>query len=51
MGPPVGVTVIVGVFDVTVKVALAVSPVFPVTVIVKTPGTAVVATENPLVIN
>ena len=33
-GPPVGLRVIMGAFDVTVKLALAESPVVPVTVIV-----------------
>jgi hypothetical protein len=52
MGPPVGVRVIVGTFVVTVKVALAVSlAAEPVTVMVYTPGTAEVATVNPLVVN
>src|SRR5208283_3758237 len=51
-GPPVGLRVIAASeFDVTVKVALAVSPVPPVTVMVYTPGTAEVAIVNPLVTN
>jgi hypothetical protein len=51
IGPPVGLTVIVGALVVTVKVALALSPVVPVTVIVYGPGVAVVATVNALVTN
>ena len=50
-GPPVGETVVVGAFVVTVKVVLAESPVLPVTVRVYTPGTADVAIVNPLVVN
>jgi hypothetical protein len=50
-GPPVGLRVIVGAFVVTVKVALAASPLLPVTVIVYTPGVAEVATVNALVTN
>jgi len=51
IGPPVGLTVITGAFDVTVKVADPVSPVIPVTVIVYTPGVAAAAIVNPLVTN
>jgi len=52
-GPTVGVSVIFGVFDVTVMVALAESETgaAPVTVIVYVPGTAEFAITNPLVVN
>jgi len=51
MGPEFGVRTIVGALTVTVKAAVAISPVDPLTVTAYVPGRAVVAIVNPLADN
>jgi hypothetical protein len=51
IGPEFGVRTMVGALTVTVKAAVATSPVDPVTDIAYVPGKAVVAIVNPLVTN
>ena len=51
IGPEFGVRTMVGALTVTVKAAVAISPVVPVTVTAYVPGVAVPATVNPLAVN
>ena len=51
IGPVFGVKVIDGPLTVTVKAAVAISPVDPLTVTAYTPGKAVAATVNPVPVN